>query len=714
MKHLLTLFNRQSPARLGRAGAKALSDLVSHWNRSYRDNLNPVRGLTMSRAVGLIESYARGEYADLMWTFGAPFNGIESADPDVSALIERRCSPLLEMDWNALIVGREGIDEALAAEQQAFVRDLMDGVGNLYAAIEHLALASFRGFAHCEQVFGRAGALVELRPVPQWQIVRDGSRGGWRYNPDARQTSWRGLSPELDIDPARWVIREVARPIHRISLVKFIREQLSQKDWDAFIEIYGIPGGVVIGPPNIPESKEAEYSASASTIATGGSGYLPNGSSYIANVLPRGNQPFADHLRYLSEKLVLAATGGKLTMLAESGSGTLAGGAHADTFEQIARAEARRISEIIDQQVVQPRLRAAFPEQESLAYWSLAFTAETDVGEIVEHALKLSQAGYAIDAEELAEKTGYRVQLSGPTAGEAQTATLPDNGMALQIAGNGLQIGRSAKHGPSYPSSGKTPHSGDFLRVANRAVIAAEMSDLLTRMESGDSAAIDEALELIERLGPETLAEVGALVTALERAAMEAAVLGAMGEEVGGADASSVRNTQARDERGRFASGGGRPALIPVAEADAILTTGFTEIAADGSEVTFGSRLKAKLDKARDGDARKAHLRWARDTVKSGKPVAVEVRGEQRTVFAKLYTEHSKKDAGLLVIVDTQHGQAFNFYRADPKKLRTEYGVSNTLEKGLGPEERPSAEILEALAAAGLLPPKLVDTTTTP
>ena len=380
---------------------------------TWRDNLNPQRGLTIARAVSLVESYTRGEFADLMWTFGAPFAGIECSDGDLSALIELRTGALLEMDWSARPINLpDGPPEKiwLAEEQAEFIRGLMDGVPNLYDAFEHLAMATFRGFSHLEIVpVPDVPGAVELRPVDQWFVVRDGSAGPWRYNPSAKQVSYKSLSQEYDIDPARWIIREVKRPVGRIALIKWIRENLSQKDWDAFVEIYGIPGGVVTLPDNIPQGKETEYLDLADNVSRGGNGVLPPGGSWSANTQARGTSPFEQHLKWLQAKLVLAGTGGKLTMLAESGSGTLAGSAHAETFKKIAAGEARKIGELLQRQFVEPRLKEAFPGEDVLAWFEWNFQEETDVGEYIKDVAALSAAGYRVTPEAIREKTGYQV-----------------------------------------------------------------------------------------------------------------------------------------------------------------------------------------------------------------------------------------------------------------------------------------------------------------
>ena len=96
-------------------------------------------------------------------------------------------------------------------------------------------------------------------------------------------------------------------------------------------------------------------------------------------------------------------------MLTASGSGTLAGQAHQETFRQIARSEARRISEVFQKQFDAEVLRREFPGQPVRAYFELAANEEPEVGELIDHALRLHQAGFAMDARQLGEKTGYRI-----------------------------------------------------------------------------------------------------------------------------------------------------------------------------------------------------------------------------------------------------------------------------------------------------------------
>jgi len=338
----------------GGTSSGRMGQIVTAANR-WRENYNPLRSLTMRRVVELFELAQRGDTAYLQWTF----RFIERRYPTLSALISRCESPMMAFDWDIKIKDDVGeSDMAKAEAQREQLRKAYEQIDNLKEAILHLHLAQFRGYAHLQKHRDPDGSIIHLEPLNQWCICRDGMEGNWWWNPDSRSTSTplqflgKGFCIGGDTLPLDdFIIRVCPRPIDEIGLVNFLRANLCEKDWDGFIEIYGIPGGVVIMPPNVPQGKEAEYEAAARQIAEGGSGALPNGSDYEANDGPQGVDPFTPRLQHLDEQLILAGTGGKLTMLAESGSGTLAGGAHADTFAEIAEARAQEISELFQRHI---------------------------------------------------------------------------------------------------------------------------------------------------------------------------------------------------------------------------------------------------------------------------------------------------------------------------------------------------------------------------
>ena len=423
------IVRRETASSTGRLG-----QIVTAANR-WRENYNPARGLTIRRAVELLELAQRGDTAYLQWAFRM----VERRYPTLSALITRCEGPLLTFDWEVKIKeklpeagngtngtngtnGRGGNPfEEMAKRQQATLTAAYEGVDNLKGAIQHLHLAEFRGYAHLQKHRDAEGAIYHLEPLNQWCVCRDGLEGNWFWNPDSRSTSaplqFLGKAfciggEELPLED--FIIREVPRPIDEIALVLFIRANLAEKDADGFLEIYGIPGGVVIMPPNVPQGKESEYETAAKNVAEGGSGAIPNGADYKANDGPRGVDPFTPRLKHLDEQVVMVGTGGKLTMLAESGSGTLAGGAHTDTFAEIANGRAQKITERFQRDFDLEVLGRKHPGEPVLVYFKLG-TPDSDSAETTafKQAVITALAGHEILSRVIANQTDLKALVGG-------------------------------------------------------------------------------------------------------------------------------------------------------------------------------------------------------------------------------------------------------------------------------------------------------------
>jgi len=68
----------------------------------YREAYNPLRGLTLARAVSLLEAGERGDYADLQWTY----RHVEKRDATVRAVTRRLRDAITGLDWNIKVVDR--------------------------------------------------------------------------------------------------------------------------------------------------------------------------------------------------------------------------------------------------------------------------------------------------------------------------------------------------------------------------------------------------------------------------------------------------------------------------------------------------------------------------------------------------------------------------------------------------------------------------------
>jgi hypothetical protein len=402
------------PTLLGPPAASSLAhglnigtvvSVQNHWREYY----NPIPALNIQRARAIYDFSRRGLNAELQNVY----REMEGLFPTLIGLIERRTSPLLEMEWNVKTVAEDklpkGATKSMADDMASCLQDAYGKIDNLYEAIEWLELGAFRGYAHLEKIYanpGTADLTVEhLEPVEQWHWTRKSMYAEWEYVAAATQTNIG-----VPINYEQFVIHEVRRPLDRVALILWVRASLCEKDWDAFIEIYGVPHWVVFMPPNVPKEKEPAYLAASNIIAQGGNGTLPHGSSAIAVDKPRDTNPFRPRLDWLQEQLVLAGTGGLLSMLSmPTGIGHGATGAHEDAFRKISKKEARKITEVFNTQFDAPLLAQKFPGQPRLARFELSANEETDVSDICAQTLQLSQAGYRVDAGQLTEETGYAV-----------------------------------------------------------------------------------------------------------------------------------------------------------------------------------------------------------------------------------------------------------------------------------------------------------------
>lgn len=403
-----------APARKDRRG-QSMAQLVRQTNR-WRDGFNPLRGLAISRLVTLLEAGERGEYTELQWCYRM----IEKRYPVLRALKARRLAALLKMDWEIKVSSRvpRGL-ENLASEQQQFLREIYNGIFNLTEAIRFLGLAEFRGYSHCVKKRNAAGSIRELHWLPQWNWIRDGRDGDWCYNQDARSTTAAGLTDEVRVGIGlprdQFVIRECDMPINEIASIAFMSASMAKKDWTAFVEIFGLPNVIIEMPPHLPHGKEEDYEAAAESVAEGGNGAVPNGSRvHFPSAAVRVDSPFKEFLEWEEKDVVLAGTGGKLTMLSEAtGIGGSQAKRHGEAFDEVAAAEAAEISETLQKDLDAPELAAAFPGWPVLAYFDLCARPAKDVTRFVDNVLSLRRSGCRVAPRFISERTG--IQLLDPT-----------------------------------------------------------------------------------------------------------------------------------------------------------------------------------------------------------------------------------------------------------------------------------------------------------
>jgi hypothetical protein len=306
------------------------------------------------------------------------------------------------------------------------------------AVIRHLALA---------EVYGYSVLAVhpdKLEIMNWWNFCRVGLYGQWVYNPDLRQADGKNL-PEanrIDNEGGAYVIRTVENPLIFRLLRAFLHHREIVAYWHDNLEKESKRQVVIIPGTGFTETEASAFKDSAVAIAAGGSGCLaPGNSDKVTNVMfppaSRGLSYYDVRVRMIEEAVYRDLLGSTLIASAQSGSGTLAGNAHADTAKNRVQGCAKSISATLQEQFDRfVLLKAGLiqPGETPRAYFELVDRKSVDPQKEVEWAVQLKQAGFDRDLAELEERTGMKLTKAEPTQQPVYNAP-PDSG-----------LGRSEEH----------------------------------------------------------------------------------------------------------------------------------------------------------------------------------------------------------------------------------------------------------------------------
>lgn len=582
---------------------------------AWIETTNPLRGMTASRMQALYDASRNGDTVHLQWLY----NEIEKSDPTLLICASRRRGALASLDWSVKTRSENRIrnfDKVLAEEQVKAVEAAFGEaeLGGFNDAMEHLSGAFFRGFAHVLPKWSADGLVIEgFETLDNWNFVRDLMTGTWYWNPEANAYTDYGSCRPI---PQGELLTMVA-PYHidYPMLTIYLRQAVGEKGWAKFTERFGIPPVILTMPSDIPSDQVEMWRAQAEKVAEGGSGAVPAGTQVNFCDSARGINPFKDFIHNQRELTVLMATGGLLTSLAQSGSGTLAGGAHSDTWAEVRRMDSAKIASALNAQIVKQLLSRAFPGKAQLVYFDFDTEATPSPGEVFEDAAKARSAGYLIDQAELEEKTGYKL---------VRETSHPMPGMGGEVALNkDTFIDKDNRKKPGPSGSGEKGDHDAILKAfaEDSSTAAGEIRDLL------ENPSPEKAAALLQKL-PELLPEDPAMASVIAEA---------MAAEFG---TQLEKNSECRAQNPATCRTHGTPVKaspetvknflanppdrMTEGEVDSILTTGFDDTDADGNKVKYGELLRDHINRdahsEKDRIARKKRFGIAVKVVRAAKP----------------------------------------------------------------------------------------------
>lgn len=576
---------------------KILSDKRKRKDASqvWLERTNPLRGLSIREAMNIMDSARSGETQWLHWLF----QEIESQNPILLTCVERRAAALAGFAWT--IKERYSADRNLAEEQKDAANEFFSDIENLTEAVEHLALAFFRGFSHVQPIWESDGRVKEINLPDSWKFAH--REGKWFF------TDGTMGGEAIDCEDARLCTIIRRRSVDVPALAVHIRSAIGERDWGRFLERYALPKPQITMPPNVTEGDKATFVQAAQAAENGQSTVWPNGtliSDFAGGA--RGIDPFNAFIEHQQKLIVLLATGGTLTSLAQADTGSLAGGAQMDVWREIVARDATIIAQAINRDVLRQFLELKFPGKPYCVDFAFDTERKLSAKEIFETAIAARNAGYIIDKVELESQTGYTLK----------------------------------KEEVSSPSPGMLPFANKEKTFLNVAKDVQEPSNKVLEAFARDTSPLaDELKKLLENPSKEAADNLlGRLEEFIpEDPALAAIIAEEMAKEFGGVTVETM-NSECRAKNPSECSVHGDFSKAPLEkvkafldnppdrmsekDVDSILTAGFDDIDGDGNIVKYGSLLRDHINRAahseKDRIARKKRFGIVVKVVRQSKP----------------------------------------------------------------------------------------------
>ena len=365
----------------------------------WLERTNPLVGVSIRTAQNIFDCARSGDTQRLHWLF----QEIEAANPMLFTCIDRRQSAIA--GFQLKVSALPSMEGSLADEQKDAVESFLAGIGNFTEMLEHLDSAFFRGFALAQPIWEEDGSVCEVRLHNSWEfLVHDGVL---YHNPDCNGFTRAAVS----CADAGLIGIQRRRAIDYPALSIHIRHAVSERDWGRFLERYALPKPAVTMAANSTNAQRDDYLVAAKAVENGQVSVWPYGSN-ITDFAggSRGTDPFDKFIEHQERLIVLLATGGTLTSLAQADTGALAGGAQMKVWQEIVRRDAGVLSQAVMRSLIRPYLVRKFGARPCAVAFSLDFPAERSALDAANVAATLKQAGWRVDQGELEKAVGFTLE----------------------------------------------------------------------------------------------------------------------------------------------------------------------------------------------------------------------------------------------------------------------------------------------------------------
>ncbi len=388
----------------------------------------PTIGLTPSRALSLLQTADAGSPAQLFELF----REMLQKWPRLAAVEATRRLALTGLEWEIMPaiapssarppgavrsagaarsdrVERDSRQPEQSSEVHTRAADLcveaLQRLDSFDAALRHLAQAIGTGVAVAELVW-EDGRLIDVTPVPYSRLVCD-PHEPWRLRVRTQDEPTWGVA--LDEQPSKWVVHcpaaQPGRPFDggllRASLLMFLAQNLSFKDWLIASQAAGMPVRIARYEPGTPEPDKQQILKMLEALGTDAVAAISkNVEVQMLESRRSGDGPYRDLQDYCNTEITILWLGQHLTTdMGDSGS-RAAAEVHDRVREDLLVQDIADEGATIRRDVLTPMVRAVLGADAPTPRFRRALSQAIDTRALAQTlAVAVNELGMAVPAD---------------------------------------------------------------------------------------------------------------------------------------------------------------------------------------------------------------------------------------------------------------------------------------------------------------------------
>ncbi len=425
-RHALSLLKTLGSLLPGEKTAPACDGRVIRPWREDSLRMYPSVGITPARLLSFLQSADSGA-PQLQFEL---FSEMLQKWPRLAAVEATRRLALTGLEWELSPGQLQSPPDCKSADHRSIAGDAaaavehcratLAGLDRFREALDHLANAIGYGISVAELVWER-GRLVDVVPVPYSRLVADPQQP-WRLCVRTADSASFGIA--LDEHPTKWIVHKPRpRPgrhfedgLLRASVLLYVAQNLSFKDWLIYSQIAGMPVRVARYEPGTPEPDKSELLKMLTRLGTDAVAAFSKNVEMDFLESKGGDKPYLPLQDYCNTEITILWLGQHLTTDMGNTGSRAAAEVHDRVREDLLVDDINDEADTLRRDVLKPIVQARFGDDVPVPHFRRSLVQSVDTKVLAETlAVAVNDLGLSIPLPWLHQALGIPQAQSGET-----------------------------------------------------------------------------------------------------------------------------------------------------------------------------------------------------------------------------------------------------------------------------------------------------------